>query len=89
MAACAPGDPACGPSIDCDAHPEADGCGPVSIDFKYAEAQMLKTIDVFDANGKYLGTGSGYTIDDALRYAKLKHGLYLIREKGKWTLIAK
>jgi len=89
MAACAPGDPACGPSIDCDAHPEADGCGPVSIDFKYAEAQMLKTIDVFDTNGKYLGTGSGYTIDDALRYAKLKHGLYLIREKGKWTLIAK
>lgn len=89
IAACAPGDPACGPSVDCDAHPEADGCGPVSIDFKYAESQMLKTIDVFDATGKYLGTGSGYTIDDALRYAKLKHGLYLIREKGKWTLIAR
>lgn len=29
------------------------------------------------------------TVDDALRYAKLKHGLYLIKEKGKWTLIAK
>lgn len=62
---------------------------PVSIDFKKAEENILRTIDVFDTNGKYLGTGSGYTVDDALRYAKLKHGLYLIKEKGKWTLIIK
>lgn len=87
---CAPGDVSCGgPSIDCTAHPEAEGCGTVFIDFKAAEANTLRTIDVFDANGKYLGTGSGYTVDDALRYAKLKHGLYLIKEKGTWTLIAK
>ena len=74
-----------------DCAPGTDLCGepPVSIDFKKAEENLLKTIDVFDANGKYLGTGSGYTVDDALRYAKLKHGLYLIKEKGKWKLIAK
>ena len=74
-----------------DCAPGTDMCGepPVSIDFKKAEENMLRTIDVFDANGKYLGTGSGYTVDDALRYAKLKHGLYFIKEKGKWKLIAK
>ena len=73
-----------------DCAPGSESCGdPVSIDFKKAEENMLKTIDVFDATGKYLGTGSGYTVDDALRYAKLKHGLYIIKEKGKWKLIAK
>lgn len=79
-----------GPGL-ADCAPGTDMCGehPVNIDFKKAEENMLRTIDVFDANGKYLGTGSGYTVDDALRYAKLKHGLYLIKEKGKWTLIAK
>lgn len=74
---------------DCAPGTDMRGEHPVNIDFKKAEENMLRTIDVFDANGKYLGTGSGYTVDDALRYAKLKHGLYLIKEKGKWTLIAK
>ena len=87
---CAPGDASCGgPSFNCEDYPEDPACRTVVIDFKKEEAKTLKTIDVFDATGKYLGTGSGYTVDDALRYAKLKHGLYIVKEKGKWKLIAK
>ena len=86
---CAPGDQACGPSIDCTAHPDAPGCDLVGFDVRYAESNVLKHFQVFDANGKYMGPVSAYKADDALRYMKLKAGLYILKEKGKWTVKVK
>lgn len=60
LAACAPGDVSCGgPSVDCNAHPEAEGCGPVKINGIKYEA-TLQHFRVFDLNGNFLGIVSGY-----------------------------
>ena len=73
-----------------DCAPGSEGCGgPVGFDLKLAEQNVLKHFQVFDANGKYMGPVSAYKADDALRYMKLKPGLYILKEKGKWKAIIK
>ena len=67
---CAPGDASCGgPSVDCDAHPDYPGCGPVFINVQKS-SPVLKDYKVFDVNGHFLGIVSGYTIEDAYSYVR-------------------
>ena len=76
---CAPGDASCGgPSIDCDAHPDADACQPL-ISVAQPQMQTLQHYTVFDIRGTLIGGVSGYTIDDAISYLTLSPGLYIIK----------
>ena len=76
---CAPGDASCGgPSIDCDAHPDADACQPL-INVAQPQMQKLQHYTVFDIRGTLIGGVSGYTIDDAISYLTLVPGLYIIK----------
>jgi GH35 family endo-1,4-beta-xylanase len=76
---CAPGDASCGgPSIDCDAHPDADACQPL-ISVVQPQMQKLQHYTVFDIRGTLIGGVSGYTIDDAISYLTLVPGLYIIK----------
>ena len=76
---CAPGDASCGgPSIDCDAHPDADVCQPL-INVAQPQMQKLQHYTVFDVRGTIIGGVSGYTIDDAISYLTLSPGLYIIK----------
>lgn len=62
---CAPGDALCGgPSIDCDAHPDAPGCDIVTI-VPIRQEPVLQHFKIFDLNGNYLGLISGYNKTDA------------------------
>jgi hypothetical protein len=62
---CAPGDVTCGgPSIDCDAHPDAPGCDIVTI-VPIRQEPVLQHFKIFDLNGNYLGVISGYNKVDA------------------------
>ena len=62
---CAPGDALCGgPSIDCDAHPDAPGCDIVSF-MPIKQEPVLQRFKIFDLNGNYLGLISGYNKTDA------------------------
>ena len=62
---CAPGDVTCGgPSIDCDAHPDAPGCDIVSF-MPIRQEPVLQHFKIFDLNGNYLGSISGYNKTDA------------------------
>ena len=88
MAACAPGDPACGPSIDCNAHPEADGCGPVGL-IEQPQFRTLQHYTVFDIRGTLIGGVSGYTIDDAISYLTLVPGLYIIKSNTEMKKFVK
>jgi GH35 family endo-1,4-beta-xylanase len=87
---CAPGDVTCGgPSYNCDAYPDDPMCKTVDFDFRLAEQKVLKLWSAFDANGKWMGNVSAYTADDAIRFMKLKPGLYIIKANGKWQTVIK
>lgn len=87
---CAPGDALCGgPSYNCEAFPDDPMCKTVDFDFRLAEQKVLKLWSAFDANGKWMGNVSAYTADDAIRFMKLKPGLYIIKANGKWQTVIK
>ena len=88
---CAPGDASCGgPSFNCDDFPDDPACRTtIDFDFRLAEQNALKHWTVFDANGKFMGPVSAYKAEDAIRYMKLKPGLYILKANGKWTTVIK
>lgn len=79
---CAPGDVTCGgPSVDCDAHPDAPGCDIVGINLIKTEP-TLQHFKIFDLNGNYLGVISGYSKVDAANVvtSKLHTRVILIKK---------
>lgn len=76
---CAPGDVTCGgPSIDCDAHPDAPGCDIVAIPTR-TSSPKLQHFTVFDVKGSVITRVDNYTIDGATASLRLNPGVYLIK----------
>ena len=86
---CAPGDVSCGgPSVDCNAHPDAEGCQTL-INVAQPQWKTLQHYTVFDVRGAIIGGVSGYTIDDAISYLTLSPGLYIIKSDKEIKKFAK
>lgn len=87
---CAPGDVTCGgPSIDCTAHPDAEGCQTVNFDVRLAGQRVLQDFKVYDTNGKIKSNVSGYTAKDAIKNSKLAPGLYILTNGSKMEVFVK
>lgn len=73
----------------CELYPEDYSCLTPNFDFRFAEQNALKHFEIFDSNGRYVGPANGYTADEAMRYSKLRPGLYILKNKGKWKIYIK
>lgn len=87
---CAPGDVTCGgPSIDCTAHPDAEGCQTVNFDVRLAGQRVLQDFKVYDTNGKIKSNVSEYTAKEAIKNSKLAPGLYILTNGSKMEVFVK
>ena len=65
---CAPGDASCGgPSFNCEDYPEDPACRTVVFAPQSHSGQVLQHYNIFDLNGHWIGSISGYTPSGAIQ----------------------
>ena len=65
---CAPGDALCGgPSFNCEDYPDDPACRTVVFAPQSHSGQVLQHYNIFDLNGHWIGSISGYTPSAAIQ----------------------
>ena len=87
---CAPGDVTCGgPSVDCNAYPDAPGCDIVSAP-KTRSGQTLQHYSIFDLNGHYIGSISAYSPSMAIQMINgINQGTYVLKNENTTVIFRK
>lgn len=77
---CAPGDALCGgPSFNCEDYPDDPACRTVVFAPQSHSGQVLQHYNIFDLNGHWIGSISGYTPSAAIQMANgIAPGSYVL-----------